>query len=218
MSKVRRVSAAAFVSVSVAFSAAANTTTERNERGELAALCLEAARVAETVYRVPEGLLVAIAIVESALHPFALGTGAASRFPTTLGEARREAEAMRRGARSLSAGCFQLNLRVHGQEAGEWAFDAHASALFAAALLDDARARGGSYTAALALYHGAGPASASGVAYVCRVRSALAEVAPASLSVLPLRCPPRSGLATAAKARALLALAARTRTDVAQAP
>lgn len=218
MSKVGRVSAAAFVFVSIAFGAAANTIGERNERGELAARCLEAARMAEAVYGLPEGLLVAVAIVESALHPYALGTERASRFPADARAAKREAETLRRGARSLSAGCFQVNLGAHGREAQAWAFDAHASALFAAALLADARARGGSHAAALALYHGSVPGSVAAIGYACRVRAALAEVAPASLSALPVRCPAGPARAVAAKARDLLELAGWSRADLAEAP
>ncbi|MDW8444284.1 MAG: transglycosylase SLT domain-containing protein [Acetobacteraceae bacterium] len=191
--------------------------SERNDRGDLAARCLDAARTAEAVYGLPEGLLVAVAVVESALHPYALGTGTVSRFPADAGEARREADRLGRGARSLSAGCFQVNLRAHGREARAWVFDAHASALFAAALLADAYRRGGTYAAALALYHGATPGSAAGLAYACRVRAALAEAAPASLSALPLRCPPGSSRALAEKARDLLELAGWTRADLAEA-
>lgn len=221
MRKVLRRAAAAVIFVSVGFAAAANTIGERNERserGELAARCLDAARMAEAVYGLPEGLLVAVAIVESALHPYALGTERASRFPGDAGEAKREAETLARGARSLSAGCFQVNLRAHGREAREWVFDAHASALFAAALLADARRRAGSFAAALALYNGAAPGSVTGLAYACRVRAALAEVAPASLSALPVRCPAGPGRAVAAKARTLLELAGWSRADLAEAP
>ncbi len=204
--------------VSVGLAAAANTIGERNERGELAARCLEAARVAEAVYNLPEGLLVAVAIVESALHPYAVGTERVARFPSTQAAATREAETLIPGARSVSAGCFQINLRAHGPWARALAFDAHASALFAAALLADARTRGGSYAAGLALYSGAAPGSAIGLAYACRVRAALAELAPASLSALPLRCPVGPARAVAAKARELLDLAGWTPADLAEAP
>ncbi|WP_114377596.1 transglycosylase SLT domain-containing protein [Elioraea thermophila] len=221
MSRVLRSAAVAVMFVSVGFAAAANTIGERNERsarGELAARCLDAARMAEAVYGLPEGLLVAVAIVESALHPYALGTERASRFPGDAGEAQREAETLARGARSLSAGCFQVNLKAHGREARAWVFDAHASALFAAALLADARRRAGSFAAALALYNGAAPGSATGLAYACRVRAALAEVAPASLSALPLRCAPGPMRVVTAKARTLLEIAGWSRTDLAEAP
>ena len=218
MSNVLRRSAAAVMFVSVGLAAVANTIGERNERGDLAARCLEAARVAEAVSGLPEGLLVAVAIVESALHPYAVGTERVARFPPTHAAAMREAETVGRGARSVSAGCFQINLRAHGPQASALAFDAHASALFAGALLAEARTRGGSYAAGLALYNGAAPNSAIGVAYACRVRAALAEVAPASLSALPLRCPEGQTRAVAARARALLALAGGSSTDLAEAP
>ncbi len=218
MSKILRRSAAAVMFVSVELAVAADTIGELNERGELAARCLEAARMAEAIYDLPEGLLVAVAIVESALHPYAVGTERVARFPPTQAAAKREAETLEPGARSVSAGCFQINLKAHGPRARALAFDAQSSALFAAALLAEARSRGGSYAAGLALYNGAAPGSAVGIAYACRVRAALAEVAPASLPALPLRCPAGQARAMAAKARALLALAGATSTDLAEAP
>lgn len=184
------------------------------DRGSLAARCVEAARVGEAAFDLPEGLLVAVAIVESALHPYAVGSADESRYPPSVAEARRAARALG-GARAVSGGCFQVNIRVHARTAPDWVFDAAGSALFAARLLAELRDRHGGFAAALAAYNGAPPGSASGRAYACRVRAALAEVAPASVAAIRGPCP--AGAAIRAKAASLLALAGFDEVQLAEA-
>lgn len=192
---------------------------QQDERGELAQRCIAAARTAEAVAGLPEGLLVAVAVVESALHPFAVGSARDARYPASPAQATRDARAMAQGARNVSGGCFQVNIRVHAKESPAWVFDPAASASFAAGLLDDLHDRHGTWAAALAGYSGAAPGSGTGRAYACRVRAALAEVAPASVAaVRPGACAAGTTRAMRAKATSLLALTGASEVELAEAP
>lgn len=186
-------------------------------RGELAARCVAAARSAEAAAGLPEGLLVAVAVVESALHPYAVGSEREGRYAASALQAKEAAREMAAAARSVAGGCFQVNIGVHARGGAAWVFDPAASAAFAAGLLNDLRSRHGSWAAALAAYHGA--AGATGRAYACRVRAALAEIAPASAAAVQLTgCPAAAARAMRAKAAALLAHAGVAEELLAEAP
>lgn len=199
--------------------APSHVQAQRAERGALAARCVAAARTAEAVTGLPEGLLVAVAVVESALHPFAVGSERDARYAGSPAQAVRAARAMAPGARSVSGGCFQVNILVHARRTPAWVFDPAESALFAARLLADLKLRHGDWAQALAAYNGAPPPSNVGRAYVCRVRAALAEIAPASLAaVRPGSCAAGTARAMRAKAATLLAIAGLDETELAEAP
>jgi len=181
---------------------------QASDRGDLAARCIVAARTAEAVANLPDGLLVAVAVVESALHPYAVGSEGDARYARSPAQAKAAARAMAPRVRSVSGGCFQVNIGVHARDGAAWVFDPAESAAFAARLLSDLRARHGSWAAALAAYNGASPSSDAGQTYACRVRAALAEIAPASLPAIRLgSCPTGPTRAMRAKAAALLSLA-----------
>lgn len=181
---------------------------QTSDRGDLAARCVAAARAAEAVADLPDGLLVAVAVVESALHPYAVGSERDARYARSTAQAKAAARAMAPGARSVSGGCFQVNIGVHARDGAAWVFDPAESATFAAQLLNTLRARHGGWAAALAAYHGASPDGSVGRAYACRVRAALAEIAPASLPAIRLAsCPAGPTRAMRAKAATLLELA-----------
>ncbi len=181
---------------------------QAGDRGDLAARCIAAARTAEAVADLPDGLLVAVAVVESALHPYAVGSERDARYARSPAQAKAAAREMAPGARSVSGGCFQVNIGVHARDGAAWVFDPAESASFAARLLTELRARHGSWAAALAAYNGASPGSGAGHAYACRVRAALAEIAPASLPAIRLSsCPAGPTRAMRAKAATLLELA-----------
>lgn len=187
-------------------------------RGELAARCVAAARVAEAATGLPEGLLVAVAVVESALHPYAVGSERDARYAATPAQAMRAVRAMAPAARSVSGGCFQVNIGVHAKRSPAWVFDPGESAIFAARLLDDLRRRHGDWAAALAAYNGAAPQGTAGRAYACRVRAALAEVAPASVAAIrPGGCASATTRALRAKAATLLAIAGEGEVELAEA-
>ncbi|WP_439580019.1 transglycosylase SLT domain-containing protein [Elioraea sp.] len=169
---------------------------------------MAAARTAEAVAGLPDGLLVSVAVVESALHPYAVGSERDARYARSPAQAKQAARAMAPGARSVSGGCFQVNIGVHARDGAAWVFDPAESAGFAARLLTELHARHGGWAAALAAYNGASPGGSVGRAYACRVRAALAEAAPASLPAIRLdACPAGATRAIRAKAATLLAMA-----------
>lgn len=181
------------------------------DRGALAARCVAAAHTAEAIVGLPDGLLIAVAVVESALHPYAVGSERDSRYPDTPAKAVQAARTLAPGARSVSGGCFQVNIGVHARNSPAWVFDPAQSAMFAARLLASLHDRHGDWSAALAAYHGAPPRSGIGRAYACRVRAALAEAAPASVSAIrPGSCATGTAQAMRAKAATLLTMAGAT--------
>ncbi|MCB4825545.1 transglycosylase [Roseicella aerolata] len=131
--------------------------------------CLAAARRAERIHGLPDGLLVAIALSESGLHAHALNIGGRAHFPDSAARARALLASAPRGA-SIMAGCVQVNARVHARGT-DWPLDAERSADWAGGLLHRWYAETGSWTQALARWHGGSPASARRV--LCRVRAKL---------------------------------------------
>jgi hypothetical protein len=138
--------------------------------------CLLAARRAEEVHGLPEGLLVAIALSESGLHAHALNIGGRAHYPETLAAARALYASASRGS-SVMAGCVQVNARVHARGA-DWPLDAARSADWGGALLRRMYRDTGSWTVALARWHGGSLASTRRV--LCRVRAKLEVTAPGS--------------------------------------
>jgi hypothetical protein len=140
------------------------------------AACLAAARRAEAVHGLPDGLLVAIALSESGLHAHALNIGGRAYFP----EERAAARALLLGAasgRSVMAGCVQVNARVHARGA-DWPLDPVRSADWAGGLLRRWYTETGSWAEALRRWHGGSIASTRRV--MCRVRAKLEVTAPGS--------------------------------------
>lgn len=142
--------------------------------GSPRAACLRAAREAERLHRLPDGLMVAIALSESGLHAHALNIGGRSHFPAGFDQAVRLLRAAPPGA-SVMAGCIQVNARVHAR-GSDWPLDAARATDWAAAVLRQGYAETGSWTGALRRWHG-GSAAGSG-RVVCRVHAKLAVAAP----------------------------------------
>jgi hypothetical protein len=140
------------------------------------AACLAAARRAERIHGLPDGLMVAIALSESGLHAHALNIGGRAFFPESPAEARALLAAAP-GNASVMAGCVQVNARVHARNA-DWPLDADRAADWAGGLLHRWHSETGSWTSALARWHGGSPASARRV--LCRVRAKLEVTAPGS--------------------------------------
>jgi hypothetical protein len=140
------------------------------------AACLAAARRAEQIHGLPDGLMVAIALSESGLHAHALNIGGRAFFPESPAEARAMLAAAPGGS-SVMAGCVQVNARVHARNA-DWPLDAERAADWAGGLLRRWHTETGSWTTALARWHGGSPASTRRV--VCRVRAKLEVTAPGS--------------------------------------
>lgn len=141
------------------------------------AACLAAARRAEQIHGLPEGLMVAIALSESGLHAHALNIGGRAVFPDDVRQARAMlAEAGGQG-RSVMAGCVQVNAGVHAR-GSDWPLDAERATDWAGGVLRRWFLETGSWTAALARWHGGSPAGTHRV--LCRVRAKLEVTAPGS--------------------------------------
>jgi soluble lytic murein transglycosylase-like protein len=160
--------------------------------------CARAIAAAEARSGIPDGLLLAIARVESgranprggtAPWPFALNAGGAGIFPESAAEAEATVQALRAaGRRSVDVGCMQVNL-VHHPEAFPdlaTAFDPPANVAYAVRFLRELRGRTGSWAEAVAQYHSMEPGR--GLAYHTRVRVARGATLPPRM-VAGL-CPP----------------------------
>jgi hypothetical protein len=134
--------------------------------GEPAALCIEAARLAEQRYRLPAGLLSAIALVESGRPvnaqwriepwPWTVQSDAKSFFFDSKRQAVRwTMDAMARGVRSIDTGCLQVNLFFHPDafQTIDDAFDPGRNADYAARFLLRLYAESGDWRTAAGYYH-----------------------------------------------------------------
>jgi hypothetical protein len=140
------------------------------------AACLAAARRAEQIHGLPDGLMVAIALSESGLHAHALNIGGHAFFPESPAEARAMLAAAPGGA-AVMAGCVQVNARVHARHS-DWPLDAERAADWAGGLLRRWHTETGNWTTALARWHGGSAASTRRV--LCRVKAKLEVTAPGS--------------------------------------
>lgn len=176
------------------------------DRGTLARACLVAAAEAEARLGLPAGLLAALALTESAAHPFAIGTATAAHYPAT----RAEAERLARTTRATAAGgCFQINIGVHAAADPSWVFDPWRSALFAGRkLAAHLAATEGDWGAALARYAGAAPGTEAARLHHCRVAASLAGIGrPMPPGLATASCRGGEARTAQAKARTLLAQA-----------
>ncbi|WP_439597196.1 hypothetical protein [Falsiroseomonas sp.] len=149
--------------------------------------CTRAIAAAEARSGIPEGLLLAIARVESsrarpgggsAPWPFALNAGGESLFPETAEEAVATVEALRAaGQRSVDVGCMQVNLYYHPMAFPELAqaFHPPTNVAYAVRFLRELRGRTASWAEAVAQYHSMEPGR--GLAYHQRVRVAQGNAA-----------------------------------------
>ncbi|MGK7861066.1 hypothetical protein [Falsiroseomonas sp. E2-1-a4] len=144
--------------------------------------CTRAITAAESRSGIPDGLLLAIARVESsrarpgggaAPWPFALNAGGESIFPETATEAVETVQALREdGRRSIDVGCMQVNLVYHPEAFPDLtqAFHPPSNVAYAVRFLRELRGRTASWAEAVAQYHSAEPGR--GLAYHTRVRVA----------------------------------------------
>lgn len=148
--------------------------------GDAAGLCeIEIAR-AEREYEIPQGLLRAIALVESGRGgrpwPWTIGEpGAAHYAPTREAAAREARQRIAQGRRSIDLGCLQVNWRWHGERFPdpEWVLEPRNNTDYAAWYLAELRRQHGSWTLAVARYHASDTARRAQAGYLCRVLTAL---------------------------------------------
>jgi soluble lytic murein transglycosylase-like protein len=134
--------------------------------------CEAALARAESAWRLPAGVLGAIARVESgragpdgSVHPWpwTINVEGDGHFLTSKTEAIASVRAQQaRGARSIDVGCMQVNLMHHPDafRSLEEAFDPERNTDYAASFLTTLRAQLGSWPAAIGAYHSATPALA----------------------------------------------------------
>jgi hypothetical protein len=131
-----------------------------------ARLCEEAIRTAEIEHRLPEGLLMAIALKEtgrwdkhvraSYAWPWTVTNGGPGKYLPTIASAMRHVHDLQaRGESNIDVGCMQVNLHYHGDafDSLEDAFDPRSNANYAARFLADLRRRHGSWKDAVEHYH-----------------------------------------------------------------
>jgi hypothetical protein len=140
------------------------------------AACLNAVRRAEAVHGLPPGFLVAVALSESGLHAHALNIGGRAYFPEDRDQARALLSSA--GGRSLMVGCLQVNARAHARGGSDWPLDPYRAADWAGGNLRRWHDQTGSWTAALARWHGGSPSGTKRV--ICRVQAKMEVTAPGS--------------------------------------
>lgn len=181
-------------------------------------LCERAAREASAATGVPLSVLRAIALTETGrmrdgrAEPWPWATNAAGqgRWFDDRATAEAHVRALRAsGVESIDIGCFQVNLRWHGQafDSVESMFEPSANALYAARFLSDLHDEFGSWAAAAGAYHSRTPELAQ--RYTRRFLTYLAQIDDAApLPAFPERERPRRGTASFGAAGPLLQPAA----------
>lgn len=157
------------------FSAVAAGAQETN-------LCEREMAPAANKYRVPLGILYAVAQAETgiggSLHAYALnleGTAVYSLDRVQAMERFKAAQAA--GMKSIDVGCMQLNYRFHGDRFAsvQDMFDPHRNVDYAARFLGELKAREGSWTMAVARYNAGKNNDPAQKRYVCRVLDRLVK-------------------------------------------
>jgi hypothetical protein len=151
-------------------------------------LCRRAMQQAEIGSGLPQGLLAAIARVESGrldpatgrMHPWPWtvdAEGQGSFFPSKAEAIAYVRQLQARGVQSIDVGCLQINLMNHPDafHSLDEAFDPDVNARYAVRFLNQLRAKTGSWDAAAGWYHSATPEQ--GLPYRAKVMTALAEEA-----------------------------------------
>ncbi len=150
--------------------------------GSPRAACLNGARRAEAAHGLPEGLLVALSLSESGLHPHALNIRGRAHFPDDPVTARAM---LARAPGTVFAGCMQIHARAHAR-GSDWPLDADRATDWAGALLARGYAETGSWSGAIARFHGGSTAGTRRV--ICRVRAKLEVASPGSPLLRDLGC------------------------------
>lgn len=142
--------------------------------------CRTAVQAAESAKGLPEGLLSAIAGVESGMHSNALRIAGRSVYPETKQQAKLAAKRALDRSQSVMAGCMQVNLQVHDPRGELWALEPQHAADWAADYLNDLHNRLGSWRSAISVYGGD-----SGRTYVRRIERHLDDALPDEVAEAP---------------------------------
>lgn len=174
--------------------------------------CLAPIVQAEKDYKLPPGLLLAVALVESGgggvPQPHILNVGGRVLFPKTEADAARhlrDAQGKVRG--KVMAGCMQLSLSHHKGAFTplEKIVNPEANVRYAAKLLLRLRAASGSWAGAVAQYNGGNRKTAH--LYQCKVQQRLSELGAPDAVVDEKACPRLASTPIASKTRRAFELA-----------
>jgi len=170
--------------------------------------CEALAKAAGREAGIPEGILPAIARVESGRNgkawPWTLNqAGVASYHPTKEAALHQLAEILASGAQNVDLGCMQINWRWHSAEFANASdmLDPVVNTRYAARFLADLRSRLGTWDDAVAAYHSNQPVQ--GAAYE-------RKVAQARDTILAQHSPPETRAAVSGLTRGLLVLSGRS--------
>ena len=115
---------------------------------------------AEVVYKIPSGLLSAIAKVESGIKEFAVNVGGKSTYANSLAEAVSVANAqINAGKQNIDLGVMQHNYRWHGNQFSslEEMLTPKKNIAYAAGLLSSLYKQHGNWQMAIRHYHSSNP-------------------------------------------------------------
>lgn len=141
--------------------------------------CATEIHAAEQRHGIPEGLLMAIGMVESSLNPLALNVGGRTRLPSNRTEAARLlVDGTGAPRRDVTIGCMQIHSRYHLDAVGgqpQRFLDPAVNVDYAAAMLRALYERNGSWRTAVGRYNTA-PSSPNFERYICRVDRQLRQI------------------------------------------
>jgi len=134
------------------------------------AVCQQAIAAAESLTKIPQHLLHAIALVESGIStgtgkprvpwPWTVMAQGKGRYFRNRADAVAEVrDLLQQGVYNIDVGCMQINLRYHGLafQSLEEAFDPVVNVAYAARFLQDLHGRHGNWDTAVKHYHSATP-------------------------------------------------------------
>lgn len=169
--------------------------------------CIEAARQAARDAGLPQEVMIALSRVETgrgpdrATWPWALNHRGTAHYPADRAAALRQMRAWAdAGDHQFDVGCFQINMRWHGDQFAtlEHMIDPHENAAYAARFLSQLFAETGSWDTSIGYYHSRTPDLAH--AYRQRVFAVMEAPPPATPTTAPhapatveWRAMPRSG-------------------------
>jgi soluble lytic murein transglycosylase-like protein len=110
----------------------------------------------ESMFRIPQHLLMAVAFVESKWHPWAVNAqGRASYFDTKEEAVRFVQKLQRNNVKNIGVGYMQINLSIHGRRFKSLAdaFDPEKNIAFGAKLIQSHYKKFDSWEAAVRYYH-----------------------------------------------------------------
>jgi soluble lytic murein transglycosylase-like protein len=127
-------------------------------------------------YDIPLGVLYAVGLTETgkrgSLQPFAMNIEGRAHYSQSVADAVKDFQTAREDGKVLiDIGCMQINQHYHGDRFAsvEEMFDPRKNVDYAAAFLQQLKAREGSWTMAVARYHAGPNNNPAQKRYVCSV-------------------------------------------------